>query len=108
MPIRELVDLQLAVVEQEGVTYDADFIQRISVLTLDAREPVHEHVVQEEDLAVDEANLELLGGRLADLLSIRTQVSVDLRAASVDVVLGVGLHSKHGLIHSCVASVRLT
>ena len=63
---------------------------------------MHEHVVQEEDLVVEEATLELPGWRLADLLSVRTQVSVDPRAASVDVVLGVGLHSKHGLVHSCL------
>src|SRR5207249_11890712 len=48
-------------------------------------------------LALEEARLELLGRRLADLLSVRTQVSVDPRAASVNVVLSAGLHSQHGV-----------
>jgi hypothetical protein len=65
---------------------------------------VNEHVIQEKDLVVEEANLELFGRRLADLLSVCTQVSLDPVAASVDIVLSVGLHSKHALILSRLRS----
>src|SRR5436309_15085624 len=47
-PTRKLVDLQLPLVEQDRVAQDADLVQRIAVLALDSREPVHEHVVQEQ------------------------------------------------------------
>src|SRR5438105_7930791 len=45
---------------------------------------------------VEEANLELPGWRIADLLLVGTQVSLDPRAASVDTDFAVRLHSKHG------------
>ena len=73
-----LDEWQLALVEQDRVAQHADFIQEITVVCLDAREPVHEPEVQKEHLVVEEADLELLGWRLADLLSVRTQVSVEL------------------------------
>jgi hypothetical protein len=41
-----------------------NFVQRTAVLSLDARAPVHEHVIQQESLIVEEANLELLDGAL--------------------------------------------
>src|SRR5439155_4212959 len=58
-------------------------------------------------LALEEARLELLGWRLADLLSVRTQASVDPRAASVNVVLSAGLHSKHGFVAPVCSGCRL-
>jgi hypothetical protein len=104
---RKLVDLQLALVEEDRVTHYADLVQRIAVLSLDAREPVHEHVVEEQDLIVEEPVLELLRQRLGDMFPVRAQARVDSRAAGVDVVPGLGLHSKHGdsLLSASAASV---
>src|SRR5204863_8873369 len=93
-------DLQLSAVEEDRVAQDADLVQRIAVLSLDAGEPVHEHVVQKEDLVVEEASLELLGWRIADLLSVRPQVGIDLRTTRRDVVLAVFLHPEHGIMPS--------
>src|SRR5207249_7207523 len=66
-PSREPFDLQLSAVEEDRVAQDADLVQRITVLSLDAGEPVHEHVVQKEDLVVEKTILEFLRGFLADL-----------------------------------------
>src|SRR5439155_712075 len=71
-PSREPFDLQLSAIEEDRVAQDADLVQWIAVLSLDAGEPVHEHVVQEEDLVVEETILEFLRGFLADLPPIRT------------------------------------
>src|SRR5438094_550153 len=71
-----------------------------AVLALDAWEPESEHVVQEEDLVVEEARLEFLGGRLADVASLRAQVGIDPRATLRDVVLRVFLHPEHGIMPS--------
>src|SRR6267143_2102531 len=99
-PTGQLVDLQLAPVEQHRVAKDADLIQRIAVFALDAGEPMHEHVVQEEDLVVEEARLELLGGCLADPLAVRAQIGVDPRTTRRDVILRVFLHPEQGIIPS--------
>src|SRR5207249_7511391 len=96
-PSREPFDLQLSAVEEDRVAQDADLVQRITVLSLDAGEPVHEHVVQKEDLVVEKTILEFLRGFLADLPPIRTQVRLYPRAACGEVRLRIALHPQHGI-----------
>src|SRR5438093_611924 len=66
-------------------------------ISLDAGEPVDEHVVQKEDLVVEETILEFLRGFLADLPPIGTQVRLDPRAACGDVGLRIFFHPEHGI-----------
>src|SRR5216110_21838 len=96
-PSREPVDLQLSAIEEDRVAQDADLVQRIAVLSLDAGEPVDEHVVQKEDLVIEKTVLEFLRGCSADLPPIGTQVRLDPRAACGDVGLRIFFHPEHGI-----------
>ena len=59
---------------------------------------MHEHIVQKEDLVVEETVLELPGRRFAGLFSVGVQTRINSRAAGVDLVLTISLHSKHGYV----------